>query len=146
MNRLSRSVLALAACGLLLAACAGQGADSSPSPSADATRPVRSAPPLATVPPSDAPVIGEVPAEFLANVVADAAERAEVDAAAVEVVEAMAMTWNDGSLGCPEPGMFYTQALVDGYHVILAAGGEEFDYRLTANGGSFLCENGRPGG
>lgn len=144
MKRLARSALSLAACGLLMAACAGQGAD--PSPSADATRPVRSAPPLATVPPSGAPVIGEVPAEFLANVVADAAERAEVDAAAVEVVQAEATTWSDGSLGCPEPGMFYTQALVDGYHVILAAGDDEFDYRLTANGGSVLCENGRPGG
>ena len=144
MNRLFRSVLSLAACGLVLVACAGQGVD--PSPSADATRPVRSAPPLATVPPSDAPVTGEVPAEFLANVVADAAERAGVDAAGVEVLQAEATTWNDGSLGCPEPGMFYTQALVDGYHVILEAGGEEFDYRLTANGGSVLCENGRPGG
>lgn len=90
-------------------------------------------------------MIGEVPAEFLANVVADAAERAAVDAAAVEVVQAEATTWSDGSLGCPEPGMFYTQALVDGYHVIVEAGGDEFDYRLTANGGSVLCENGRPG-
>jgi hypothetical protein len=30
--------------------------------------------------------------------------------------------WNDGSLGCPEPGMMYTQALVNGYWLIIEAG------------------------
>jgi hypothetical protein len=27
-----------------------------------------------------------------------------------EVVSAKAVTWSDGSLGCPEPGKLYTQA------------------------------------
>ena len=30
------------------------------------------------------------------------------------VVDARAVTWPDSSLGCPEPGMMYTQVLVDG--------------------------------
>ena len=144
MKLLPRSVLSMAACGFLLAACAGQGDDSTPSP--ESTRPVRSAPSLPSIPPSDAPVIGEVPGEILLRLLADAAERTGVDVDDIEVVQAEAVTWSDGSLGCPEPGMFYTQALVDGYHVIVDAGGEELDFRVTGNGGFVLCEQDRPGG
>ena len=50
------------------------------------------------------------------------------------------VTWNDGSLGCPEPGMMYTQALVDGYRVIIRAGDKTYDFRGT--GTDFrLCTN-----
>jgi hypothetical protein len=92
-------------------------------------------------------VIGEVPAELLASIVADAAERSGVDPDAIDVISSEAVTWNDGSLGCPEPGMSYTMALVDGYQLILRAGDEELDYRATEGGGFRLCEGGgRPGG
>ena len=47
-----------------------------------------------------------------------------------EVVSAEAVTWNDGSLGCPEAGQAYTQALVEGYQVILEVDGERYDYRV----------------
>ena len=94
------------------------------------------------MPPSDTPLTGEVPQQILADLLADAADRSDTDAEAIEIVGAEAVTWNDGSLGCPEPGMSYTMALVDGYHVILRAGGEELDYRVTADGGFRLCENG----
>ena len=133
---------------LFTAACAGSpGALADESATPDPSRPVRSAPELSTVPPSDAPMTGEVPADVLADLVADAAERTATEPDAVEVIQAEAVTWNDGSLGCPEPGMFYTQALVDGYHVILRAGDEELDYRVGAQGGFRLCEGGgRPSG
>lgn len=94
------------------------------------------------MPPSDEPVTGEVPAEIMAELVADAAERSGEAPEAIEVTQAVAVTWNDGSLGCPEPNMSYTMALVDGYHVILVAAGEELDYRVGAQGGFRLCENG----
>lgn len=32
----------------------------------------------------------------------------------ISVTGASAVTWNDGSMGCPQPDMSYTQALVDG--------------------------------
>jgi len=135
----------LSALAFTLAGCATPGV--SPSPSPDPSRPAPSAPELSTIPPSDEPVTGEVPAEIMAALVADAAERAGVDEDAVEVVEALAVTWSDGSLDCPEPGMSYTMALIDGYHVILEADGEELDYRVTGQGGFRLCENGeRPSG
>lgn len=144
MKRIARSLPFLLAPALLLAACALQTGDSSSAP--DGSRPARSEPPLATLPPSDAPVTGEVPAEIMDSLVADAAERGGVDATAVEVVQAVSVTWSDGSLECPEPGMLYTQALVDGYHVILEAGDEQLDYRVMASGGFRLCEGGKPGG
>lgn len=92
---------------------------------------------------------GAVPADLLEAIIADAAQRASVNPSDVEVVEARAVVWNDASLGCPEPGMFYTQALVSGYHVILSASGQTFDYRVGANNYFFLCTSGdregRPG-
>ena len=146
MRRTSAAPLLLLALVFTLAGCAAP-LGGSPSPSPDPSRAAPSVPALPTVAPSDEPVSGEVPAAILAELVADAAERAGVDPETVEVVQAAAVTWNDGSLGCPEPGMSYTMALVDGYHVILAADGEEFDYRVSGQGGFRLCEDGgRPSG
>ena len=50
-------------------------------------------------------------------VLADASERTGVEVAELEVVESIAITWPDGSLGCPEPGMNYTMAPVPGYRI-----------------------------
>ena len=46
------------------------------------------------------------------------------------------VTWNDGSLGCPEKGMAYTQALVDGELLLLRVGTGLFQYH-AGRGGSF---------
>ena len=147
MSRTTTHVFALVLAILTAACAAGPGASPDETRTPDASRPTRSAPELSTVPPSDAPMTGEVPTEILAELVADAAERTATEAAAVDVIQAEAVTWNDGSLGCPEPGMFYTQALVDGYQVILQAGDEELDYRVGAGGGFRICEGGgRPSG
>jgi hypothetical protein len=59
-----------------------------------------------------------------------------------EVVSADAVTWNDGSLGCPEAGQSYTQALVDGYQVILEVDGERYDYRVGSGPDVKLCDGG----
>ncbi len=69
----------------------------------------------------------------------DAVSRLNTDPAAVEVVSAEQVTWSDGSLGCPAPGMQYTQALVPGYRVILRAGGQLLKYHAAANGSPVLC-------
>ncbi|AKS43090.1 hypothetical protein [Wenzhouxiangella marina] len=58
----------------------------------------------------------------------DLAQQRQVDQDAIEVVRAEAVTWGDGSMGCPEPGMFYTQALVPGYYIQLRHGGEDAFY------------------
>ena len=63
-----------------------------------------------------------------------------VDLAAATVVTAEAVEWSDGSLGCPEPGMMYTQAITPGYQVVISVGGVEYDYRATDAGQVRLCQ------
>ena len=75
-----------------------------------------------------------VPAATIAPVVVDAAGRAGVTPDQVKVVSAESMTFPDGGLGCPEPGMAYTQMVVDGFKIVVEANGTTFDYRGTANG------------
>jgi len=38
---------------------------------------------------------------------------------AIDVVSITPQTWANGSLGCPKPGMFYTQMVSSGYALIL---------------------------
>ena len=90
------------------------------------------------------PVTGETPADLLAQIIADAAERAGVSDSDLTVIRDESVIWNDGSLGCPEPGVMYTQALVDGYWIVVAIGGIEYDYRVGAKGGFKLCSRPLP--
>ncbi len=117
-----------------------------PPPGSPSERPAASVPAgAATLPPSGAPVTGEVPEAVLASILEDAARRTGADPATAKVVRAEAVTWSDGSLGCPEPGMFYTQALVDGYWVVVELGGVTLDYRVGSRGAFRLCEQPSPG-
>lgn len=70
----------------------------------------------------------------------------DVDPAQIDVRTAEKVTWNDGSIGCPEPGVFYTQALVEGARVILALGGVEYAYHQSDGQEPFLCDDPGEGG
>lgn len=50
----------------------------------------------------------------------DLAERRGVPSTEVTVVELVEVTWADGAIGCPKPGMQYSQALVPGQLLTLA--------------------------
>jgi len=60
--------------------------------------------------------------------VADLAAHLGIDPGEVVVVGLEDVTWPDGSLGCPQPGMSYTMAQVPGSRLVLAAQGQEFSY------------------
>ena len=60
------------------------------------------------------------------------------------LVIAESVTWPDGSLGCPEPGMFYTQMVVPGYRIVFEVEGKRFDYRMGRLGDGRLCEPASP--
>jgi hypothetical protein len=70
---------------------------------------------------------------------ADLATRLGVQADELEVVSAEEVTWPDGSLGCPEPGMSYTQALVDGSKVVLGHDERVYVYHAGDDDQPFLC-------
>ena len=91
--------------------------------------------------PNDPPIVGEVPDRILEKIIADLVQRTNADEQNIKVIRSQAVTWRDGSLGCPKPGQFYTQALVDGYWVILQIEGTDYDYRVSNSGYFTLCED-----
>lgn len=129
-----RPTLATLAALIVVAACTTGGGANGPSREPSASPADGSGEPVATGDSS-------LPASITDSIVADAATRLGVDPAAVTIVEANAQTFPDGSLGCPEPGMMYTQALVDGYQVIVEANGTRLDYRGSQAGTFRICQS-----
>jgi hypothetical protein len=78
------------------------------------------------------------------DAVADLSRRLDVDPADITVVSAEEVTWRDGSMGCPQPGMLYTQALTNGSRVVLEADGRRYQYHAGGRRSAFLCENPDP--
>ncbi len=117
----SRAIATGAFLALAVAACTGEAPRHHRRPMPPRRPPSdQSAGPVPTV----APGVGQgVPPAVVQAAVADAAARAGVDPAAVTVVSAEAVTFPDGGLGCPEPGMMYTHVLTPGYRVVVEAGG-----------------------
>lgn len=90
----------------------------------------------------DLPVVSPDLAEEVEAAIADLTGRIGDDTL-IGVTSAFTLTWPDGSLGCPEPGMSYTQALVEGYRIELTADGATYAYHGALGQDPFLCE---PGG
>ena len=95
---------------------------------------------------AQAPVHEEVPAALLDKIRTAAASEAHVSAGDVKVLSAQAVNWPNGALGCPKPGVMYTQAIVPGYRVELEAGGRRFTYNASAKGAFKRCDNRFGGG
>lgn len=129
---------------LLLAGCGGTtGEPASPEPSPTAPDDPTSMP--TDQPPTDdeePTVPSDVPDAVIDRVLSMAGDATGAAVEDVEVLRAQAVTWRDGSLGCPEPGQVYTQALVEGYWVVVRTDGRELDYRAGPDGTPRLCEGG----
>lgn len=147
--RATVGVLALsAAVGLLLAGCAGQQGEPMDTPN---ERPPLTATPipekvLPTTPPPVPEPTRPVPESVLAKpevqqAITAEAERLGVERSAVKVVLYQAVTWPDGSLGCPEPGKLYTQALVEGHRLVLSVAGNQASYHAGSGGSFRYCAN-----
>ena len=72
-------------------------------------------------------------------VVADAARRFQVSEDAVVLASAEQVTWSDGALGCPKPGLTYTQMLVQGYRVTATTTAGRMLYHTDARGNVVTC-------
>ena len=131
----------------LLSACTMTPAPASPEPST----PQQSTPspqqsrfrttePLPSLPPGT-PV--QLPEQRLEAIRADLRGRGVTGE--VTVISAEKVRFNDGSLGCPQPGVQYTQAQVDGMRVVVEAGGRRYDYRFGTGDTAQLCERAVPG-
>ena len=69
----------------------------------------------------------------------DLAERLGISIDAVSVSGATPVTWRSGALGCPKPGMSYTQALVPGIWLLLKAHNVVYRYHAVPGGLPFYC-------
>jgi hypothetical protein len=87
--------------------------------------------------------VTNAPAEMIEAALDDADNRSTTARADIKVVSEEAVTWPDGSLGCPKPGMMYTQALVPGYRIVLQAGEQTLNYHAMSRGRPFYCPAGR---
>jgi hypothetical protein len=107
-------------------------------------RPIIRTPEWVPFPPSEPgpAVSGETPDSLLDDILSDLSKRTGVDRQEIEILRNKPVIWSDGSLGCPEPGVFYTQALVPGYWVVLQIREKEFDYRASERGFFVFCESG----
>jgi hypothetical protein len=76
---------------------------------------------------------------FVALAVADLSARLGVVEGEIALVSAVFVVWPDGSLGCPQPGMAYTQVQVEGYQIVLAVGQTQYDYHGGDGQDPFLC-------
>lgn len=152
---LPTTALALAL-GLGLAACgtedtapadpAGTTPAATAAPTTDEDEMITSGPGPTRLPepdPGDLP-IGPVPDSIVERddvqqAVADEAERRGVPVGEVTVAGYAEVTWRDGSIGCPQPGMMYTQALVPGHQLVLEVDGEYASYHAGRTGAFTYC-------
>lgn len=79
----------------------------------------------------------------VAAALADAARRTGIRITALSVQSAEAVTWRDGSLGCEQPGMAYSQALAPGFRIRIRAADTVFDYHAGRGGPPVFCPPGR---
>jgi hypothetical protein len=136
-RRVGRAVIGSIVAVATIACTAAPGASptsadssSSPSGSPTASAAASATSPLPTGGASPPPIpSSEVPASILEQILADASQRTGVPVDALVTREARLVTWPDGGLGCPEPGMVYIQVLVDGYQVVVVADMAVLDYR-----------------
>jgi len=92
--------------------------------------------------PAPPPAHGLAP-DLLAAMRADAARRGHVADAEARVVSVQPVTWPDGAIGCPQPGMVYTQMLVPGWLVQIEAGTQRLAYHVGRGGRWLMCPQGQ---
>ncbi len=84
-----------------------------------------------------------VPTEAQAAVdlaLADAALRTGLDPAAITITSLDAVDWPDSSLGCPQPGMAYSQIVRPGYRMLLDAQGTPLEYHTDLGFRAVPCD------
>ena len=74
------------------------------------------------------------------QIIEDIIGRTGIDRNAISLLSYEAVTWPDGAIGCPQPGMAYTQALVDGYRLLFDASGKQMFYHTAGTQRFVFCD------
>jgi len=141
VSRVWRTTVALGTLVVALAACTGSPVGPKPPSGPASERPM-----VTAAPPSVRSSTGGVDQVDLDRVFRLAATESGQDPTTLTVVSAESVTWPNGALGCPKMGVMYTEALVEGYRVVVSTGDRELDYRMSRSSEPRLCERPGPAG
>jgi hypothetical protein len=83
------------------------------------------------------PSTGEAAA--LEQAIADLAARLNIAPSAISVVSQESVVWPNAGLGCPQPGIGYTEVQIDGMRIILSHAGVHYEYH-AGPARVILCE------
>lgn len=72
--------------------------------------------------------VDPVAAEMLLLAQQRIAQALDLPQSRVRLIEILPVTWEDTSLGCPQPGQIYSPATINGYRIVVTAGGQNFTF------------------
>lgn len=58
----------------------------------------------------------------------------------LHVDQVEAQQWGDSSLGCPQPGLMYSQIVTAGFLIVVSGGGKQLEYHSDDRGRVVLCQ------
>jgi hypothetical protein len=70
----------------------------------------------------------------------DAASRLGVPPGTLRVERVEGREWGDSSLGCPKPGMMYSQIVTPGFLIVISGAGKQLEYHSDTRGTVVLCK------
>jgi len=120
--------------GFVIGLTACNGTEEQLSPGLSLTEDTRTMVPEMEI--SPAPMNMNDQIEFSKN---ELAQRLGIDSESITLSGAHQVNWRSGALGCPEPGMNYTQALVPGALIAFKVSNEVHRYHAKHGGKPFYC-------
>lgn len=125
----------------ILTACAPQVTEEKPNPT-DASYPNPSYPNPAYPNPSYPNVDSSVSSPAQEAAITHLSRTLNLPADQIALISVEAVTWSDGCLGVQRPGVMCTQALVEGYRIILEADGRQYEVRSNESGSQVVIASG----
>jgi hypothetical protein len=119
----------LASIALLLAACGPSTTPPTPTPGPAMTPSASGA--RSVVPPESAAVVDAA--------LVDGASHLNVRRDTLRVDRVESRDWPDASLGCPQPGLLYSQVVTPGYLVVIASDSHQLEYHTDSRSRVILC-------
>lgn len=94
---------------------------------------------LCMVPPCNPILMCESLPKIIYSAKDDLAKQLKVPNMDIVVASLQEIQWISGSLGCPEPGKLYTQAIVPGYQVIFEYQNKQYEYHTDKSKLFVIC-------
>src|SRR6266550_3712338 len=123
----------LLAATLLSSSCAAGISSQGPTPAAPSALPAPAqVSPVPSVLPGSSSNTDAQPAVDAA--LRDAATHLGVSPPDLHVDQVEARQWGDSSLGCPKPGLMYSQIVTPGFLVVISGAGKQLEYHADTRG------------